>query len=223
MSSFHEETIGCSSCGTQESFTVWDSVNVSVDPNLKRSLFDGDLTTFRCPRCRHEAHLAYDCLYHDMDKSLAIWLKYPEPDGSAEIDPATAMFSTFVDNYTCRKVVSFHELLDKIHVFDDGFTDHIIELVKLLICIREGIDIACPFHFGGVETSFFKKKTFLFVLQVDDGFIERRYPLRYLDSIKPLMPRIAPIIDITTGEWPHVDRSFMLRVLERAGLMQALG
>ena len=224
MSRKHEETIGCSSCRTQQDFTVWDSVNVSVDPSLKQSLLDGDLTTFRCPRCRHEAHVAYDCLYHDMDSSLAVWLKYPEPHRALKIDPAaTAVFSKIIDNYTCRIVASFHELLDKIRVFDDGFTDHTIELAKLLICIREGIDIACPFHYAAVESSLLRRRTFVFALETEDGFSERRYPMQQcLDSIKPLMPRIAPLIDATTDEWPHVNRSYMLQALEGAGLMRAL-
>jgi len=75
-----------------------------------------------------------------------------------------------------------------------------------------------------VESSLTRHKTFLFVLETEDGFIECRYPMQqYLDSINPLMPRIAPLIESTAGEWPHVNRSYMLRVLEGAGLIRELG
>lgn len=224
MSHNHQEMVDCSYCRAQQPFTVWDSVNVWVDPKLKQSLLNGDLTTFRCQHCGHEAHVAYDCLYHDMDRSLAIWLKYPEPDGSFNIDRAAkAMFSTLGENYTCRIVASFHELLDKIRVFDDGFCDHAIELLKVMICIRERIDLCCPIHYVGVESSWFKRKLLAFALQTKEGFIERRYPMQsYLDAVKLLMPRILSIINNTSDDWQHVNRTMMLHVLEVSGLMRAI-
>ena len=224
MSRSYQETIACPSCGEGQPFIVWESVNVSVDPELKQSLLEGTLTTLRCRRCRHEAHIAYDCLYHDMGCSLAVWLKYQEADGMFSIDPAArAMFPSFVHNYTCRLVPSFHELVDKIRIFDDGFSDHTIELLKLLICIREGIDTCCSFHYAGVESSWLKGKSLVFALQSDQGFVEKKYPLkRYLDAVQPLVPRIAPIINNPSDEWPHVDRAYMLRALEACGLMRAL-
>ena len=123
MSRSHSETISCSTCRNIQEFTVWESVNVSVDPELKQLLLNGDLTTFHCANCGHEAHVAFDCLYHDMDRSLALWLKYPDDSGTAHIDPAALGLLSAIDSkYKCRIVTSFHELLDKIRVFEDGFS-----------------------------------------------------------------------------------------------------
>jgi len=221
----HQETIGCSQCGNHQDFVVWDSVNVSVDPNLKKSLMDGDLTTFICSNCGNEAHVEFDCLYHDMDNSLAIWLKHPDADGLVSVDPrALEMFSSFMENYTRRIVTSFHELLDKIRIYDDGFIDYSIELLKLLICIREGIDIESPFYYSRIESSFLRQKSLEFVLATNEGFVERQYPLKqYLNSIKPLMPKVIAAAEEESEDWPYVNRSFMVRILEQTGLMRALG
>ena len=96
MSSNHQETIICPSCGEGQPFVVWDSINVSVDPTLKQSLLEGALTTLRCRHCGHEAQVAFDCLYHDMDHSVVIWLKYPDDDGACGIDPAARAVSSIL-------------------------------------------------------------------------------------------------------------------------------
>jgi len=91
MSRSHQKTISCPNCGEQRGFTVWDSINVTVDPNLKQSLLNGELTTFVCNRCGEGANVTYDLLYHDMEKSLAIWLVENDDD---ERRQARMMFSS---------------------------------------------------------------------------------------------------------------------------------
>lgn len=224
MSRSRKVTIRCSSCGREQPFVAWESINVSVDPDLKQLLLDGVLTTFRCDYCGHEAHIEYDCLYHDMDRNLALWLKYPGSDGQARVDPLTkGLFSAVCPTHTRRLVYSFHELVDKIRVFDDGLSDHVVELLKLLICVREGIDVYRPFHYIGVRKSLFASKCLVFALQTEQGFVEKKYPLKQcLDAVRPLVPKVAPFTDASDDEWPHVDRRCILRVLEAGGLMRRL-
>src|SRR6266496_2023303 len=137
MSLSRQETIHCSACGAEQAFTLWGSINVTVDPKLKQRLLNGDLSTFRCARCGREEHVVYDFLYHDMEKSLAIWLK--EKDDS-ESELAKKSFSDATGIKTCRTVRTVHELYDKIRIFDDGLDDFEIELFKFTLCVRKGID-----------------------------------------------------------------------------------
>ena len=98
-----------------------------------------------------------------------------------------------------------------------------IELVKLLICMNEGIDICCPFYYAGMERSLLGGKSLVFALQTDHGFAEKRYPLKKcLDAVRPQMPKVERVIGSPTDEWPHVDRAYMLRALEACGLVQPL-
>lgn len=224
MSRSNQEKILCPSCGEGQLFTIWDSINVSIDPDLKTQLLKGELATMRCRNCEEETHVEYDCLYHDMDRFLALWLKYPGDDVTAQIDPAMGgNFPDLTTKYVCRLIPSFHELLDKICIFDDGFTDHSIELLKLIISFREKIDVSCPLHYVGIKKFLLKGKSLLFALDTGDGFVEIRYPVeKYLENILPLMQRIMPAIDATTEEWPHVDRNYMLRALEVCGLIKEM-
>jgi RNA polymerase subunit RPABC4/transcription elongation factor Spt4 len=51
MSSFRNIKITCPACNTEGSYTVWDSVNVDLDPELKVKVMDGSLFTWICPNC----------------------------------------------------------------------------------------------------------------------------------------------------------------------------
>lgn len=223
MSSKHQEPIACSQCGTEQPFTIWDSINVTVDPGLKAPLLSGDLTTFRCNECGFEARVASDCLYHDMDRELAVWLKYPDEEEPLEIEAvARELFSTLVPGRTCRLVSSLNELYDKICLADDGYSDHSIELFKLIVCIRDRIDLSIPMHYSATESSWFRGTSLVFAVELEEGFVERRYPKSQLDSATKLIPRLNPIIGSPSDKWPRVDRMFMLRVLQAAGLMREI-
>jgi len=128
MSLNHIGAIKCSKCGAKQSFTFWESINVSVDRNLKERLTRGELTTFVCEKCGLEGHVTFNCLYHDMDKQLAIWLRYPDEQPSTQEVKLREAFSTMTKGYTCRVVRSFPDLIDKIRVFDDDFSDYLVGL-----------------------------------------------------------------------------------------------
>lgn len=219
MSKFHKEILTCTCCLNQQPFTIWDSVNVSVDPELKQALINGELTEFVCQKCGNKTHVEYDCLYHDMEKSLAIWLKYPEDDGSFSVEHFLKF--PFGKKYIYRVVNSFHDLIDKILIFDDGFSDYNIELMKLLICIRENIDISGQFYYAGTKFTREKEKLLIFALETEKGFIERHYKMKdCLGLVETLMPKISSILDSMSDEWLKVDRVLMLRILEESGLAQ---
>lgn len=220
MSRSHQEEVRCSRCNALQSFTVWESINVTVDPELKKSLLDGELTTFRCKLCGNEAHVSYDCLYHDMGKSIAIWLKEVE---SAENELAKSIFLTATNIKTTRTVRTIHELLDKIKIFDDGFSDFEIELFKFSMCIRQQIDLCLPFHYSETHTSLFGRKTLVFVV-ARGGEYESLSCLAndYEASVLPFANMVRPLVPDSAFEWAKLDRSFILHFLEKGGLMQSI-
>ncbi len=38
----------CPKCGTRQNVFLYDSINVSIDPNLKEKLFKGEINVFQC-------------------------------------------------------------------------------------------------------------------------------------------------------------------------------
>ncbi len=51
MSKTNVYTLNCPRCGTENHITVWESVNVTLDPDLKRMVLDGSIFEHQCPEC----------------------------------------------------------------------------------------------------------------------------------------------------------------------------
>ena len=75
MSSFRNIKITCPACNTEGSYTVWDSVNVDLDPELKVKVMDGSLFTWVCPKCKKSFNAPYSFLYHDMAHNFMVYFE----------------------------------------------------------------------------------------------------------------------------------------------------
>jgi len=82
MSSFRNETITCPSCNHEAPFRVWDSVNVTLDPDMKEQFLSGQLFHWICPECGQRCYAPYLVLYHDMDNQIMTWF---DPDTPIEV------------------------------------------------------------------------------------------------------------------------------------------
>ena len=56
MSSFRNIKITCPACNTEGPYTVWDSVNVDLDPELKSKVMDGSLPNISATENLQYAH-----------------------------------------------------------------------------------------------------------------------------------------------------------------------
>jgi hypothetical protein len=66
--------VKCPQCGMDQQITMYRSINVTADPELKRALFEGHVNTFDCQACRAHVWMGRDSLlYHDMKKAIAVW------------------------------------------------------------------------------------------------------------------------------------------------------
>lgn len=222
MSLRRDVVLACSRCANSQPFTVWDSINISVDPHLKPMLLDGRLTTFRCRKCGYAAHIAYDCLYHDMSRSVMIWLKYVASEGESELDPSSEQIAGGFDPArTCRIVTSFQELLDKIHIFDDGFTDYYVELAKFSICEQTN-DHTQRLYYKHIRTSWFRGRSLVFAREGLDSFAEVLFPVRRMATLAPVLTRITNVLDSTDQRWQRVDRNAIWHALAQAGIVRQL-
>ena len=71
MSLEREETLKCPKCKTENKFHIYDSINVTLDPELKKKVLDGSLFKMKCAECGTETVINYDTLYHDMSGTSA--------------------------------------------------------------------------------------------------------------------------------------------------------
>jgi DNA-directed RNA polymerase subunit RPC12/RpoP len=220
MSRVTQEQISCPECSYNQLFQIYHSVNVTINPELKEELINRELTTFKCSKCSKMFYLRYDLLYHDVNRHLLIWLKYPNEkglinfeDGSFDIPPFLA------DHYKTRIVYSLPELIEKITIFDDDFDDLGIELMKLLVCFREGIDITTPFVYCGLKKKLIGEDLVAFIIRINDDLIEAKYPFKEIFTL----PSLIKLREYQTKQkvpWEHVDREYVIKLLTESGLAQ---
>ena len=85
----HELT--CPQCGNTQQVEVRDSINVTVDPNLRNRLFNADINIFACESCNRKAIINVPLLYHNMNRRYCVQY-YPLE--SIEDDKFMAQFTT---------------------------------------------------------------------------------------------------------------------------------
>lgn len=72
MSSFRNIKITCPACNMEGPYTIWDSVNVDLDPELKSKVMDGSFFKWVCPNCKKSFDAPYSFLYHDMTHNFMV-------------------------------------------------------------------------------------------------------------------------------------------------------
>jgi len=136
----------CHKCGGQHNVTIYKSINTALDPDIKAAVLDGSLFLWECPHCGTQNLMAYECLYHDPEAKLMIWML---PQGMSEGPEKDAIMNQVraMGEYTLRVVANAGDLMEKVLVFDAGLDDRCIELVKYIAAKEEGMDGVTNLHF----------------------------------------------------------------------------
>ena len=108
MSKMTIHNLECPHCGNKQETKVWHSVNVKLDPELKRKLFDAQINLFSCEKCGKKTFINAPLLYHDMTQHFCVQYYPPEslderefflqfnPDGSLANTGMPAAFAESV-------------------------------------------------------------------------------------------------------------------------------
>ena len=72
MSKERNEIFTCEKCGKEFEVTLYDSINVTLDPDLRNKFLTRELYLFKCPFCGKEHYSVYPVLYHDMEKQFMV-------------------------------------------------------------------------------------------------------------------------------------------------------
>lgn len=136
-----QENITCPNCGKDSEFTIWQSINTQLDPEMKIAVRDKSIFRFTCPHCGHTALVDYGFLYHQMEDRIMIHYVQSEEDVKQIYDlytgncnnPLFKSFPILQAHYLNRIVRSMNQLLEKLAIFDAGLDDRIIEICKVFI------------------------------------------------------------------------------------------
>jgi len=125
------EEIACPACGHKQDFVLWQSINVTLDPDLKQKVISRELFKFTCDKCKEQTTIVYPTLYHDMAKLMMIWLALGPGTPDLDLGPMQSMMKGILKHDIMRVVRSHNELVEKLLVFDANLDDRVIEFMKL--------------------------------------------------------------------------------------------
>ena len=100
--------------------TIWDSINVQLNPELKEGIMDESLFFWTCPDCGHKVYVTFGTLYHDVGSQFMLFFDHKTEDNDISEDafPDSEEFQQFNKNYRLRYVHGIHALKEKIFIFD---------------------------------------------------------------------------------------------------------
>jgi len=141
----------CPFCSKEVAVTMYSSVNVTHNPELKTPLLQQVLNWPKCSHCSAFIPLAYEHVYHDMHKKLMIQAHGAPPKLDLEMDPEMQLPAS----YTLRLVDSWEQLIEKVLIADQGLDDRVVEAVKYGICDVLGKQYAEPLRrMGAIPLNF---------------------------------------------------------------------
>jgi len=125
----------------------WESINSNLNPELKEMLFDGYIWKHTCPNCGQEINTNSSLLYHNPEKRYMIQFEpiiRTKNDLRKRADELTTEWKSMFKKtgnivmqniannmkYRYRLVCMSNELIEKIKIFDAGYNDITIELLK---------------------------------------------------------------------------------------------
>ena len=157
MSKHTTTTYQCPNCRKSSTVKIWQSINVTINPELKDQVLDESAFAFVCPSCSFKQGLAYASLYHDQSlKFMAYWL--PNADEMKEHDFAELNKNAIQETgYRLRVVSTLNRLKEKILIFEHRMDDRAIELLKRFVWSSQLEDNNVPrdrVYFSGSNVQF---------------------------------------------------------------------
>lgn len=132
MSNYNMQPIVCPVCKTEHKIKVWENLDGGENKKQKENILNGEFFKFKCKKCEYFAPLAYNFLYSDIKKHIALWL-LPE----ATEEDIKSLNMSYVNSkdekiYISRIVDTPNELKEKIMINDAGMDDRVVELMKMV-------------------------------------------------------------------------------------------
>ncbi len=219
-----EVSVTCKKCGKDGTFAIYNGINIRRFPGIKAKVLDGSLFRYECPHCGSAGPLEYSTIYDSVEDKIAIIVKQDMSSGDDSM--AKGLMETLsADDYLVRMVPDTNSLREKIHIFDDGLDDRVIELVKVMILIYmagakpEYLSApgGCRLYYMGEEGV---KKLLVYADGQPEGSVDITKPYEEtesLDYVKGLPPlrKSGPVID---RAWA-AERMRMTEALEKLGCL----
>jgi len=141
MSAQKTYSIRCPQCGHEQNVELYDSINVSQQPELKNLLFENRLNRVECEDCDANFRIDKPLLYHDPDRNILIhWM----PDNAISRDEILDEFDKSMEELRealpdgmepprVRLVFERVELVELIFIVEAGMEERVVEYIKYTV------------------------------------------------------------------------------------------
>jgi predicted RNA-binding Zn-ribbon protein involved in translation (DUF1610 family) len=72
MSIHRTHELTCPQCGNQQTATVWETVNVTMHPEMKEEVIQQRVNVFLCAECGEDIFVDISFLYNDMESRFCV-------------------------------------------------------------------------------------------------------------------------------------------------------
>lgn len=127
-----KKRILCPKCDEYTEASLYTSVNVTNQRELREWAMNESLFKWTCRNCGYSARLTYPVLYNDMKNRFMVYL-IPGIDHFQLADKALEEEFKTLKHINKRIVPDFNTFKEKIFIFESGLDDMAVELTKLAI------------------------------------------------------------------------------------------
>lgn len=133
--------VKCSKCEQESEFEIWQCINATEANGLIEKVKDGSMFRHTCPHCQQAINVEYSFLYHQIEDALMIHYCIKDEDAQAVIKTLTEpteeqkpIIKQMIDKGTIIRIVrKKFELIEKMCIYEAGFDDRVIEILKILV------------------------------------------------------------------------------------------
>ena len=211
MSQHRQIEITCPKCRHTQSFTIWESLNATIDPGKKTELLRGELTQFTCSRCRASSEVAYPMLYHSMDRRFMV---YCGAEGTVP-DLSALPFGKLLKNYRLRVVPTRMALVEKIQLFDADIDDLAMELFKISMRAQMNEGAAEEMYFNSSGKSNTGQPALHFVLLAGQAWETITVARESYDEFATGVALLLGQEPAPPGEWLRINREYAAQLVRK--------
>lgn len=117
----------CPHCGENQKYLLHTGINGSTQSDLKKKVLEETLFDWRCSNCNYFAEMTYPVVFCNPDTGYVICLELVPNTNTTPVTDA-------ILEYRKRMVKNPAELKEKVLIFDAGYDDVAMELVKSALC-----------------------------------------------------------------------------------------
>ncbi|TXF79048.1 CpXC domain-containing protein [Chryseobacterium sp.] len=182
----------CPHCDSQQELQYYQTVNITLQPELKNKVLSGKLNENTCSNCKKEINIIAGFLYHDMKNKIMLELSVADVKEEKDEGKEKILEDMIAQGYIYRKVYDYEKLVEKINIFDSKLNDLVVQKVsdKMKDMLDESItkvaEIKEDFHFNvfykKIENGLFKKKISFYCYSNPGQILEVKHDIKNLDA-----------------------------------------